>query len=289
MENIKELNALINRLIALPDNSVLSLMNEDIENFQEISDLDLKAGLDLYCQKCKKTKTFIYDKDATVNTFQSFMSLYLKIINEYRMIRIALDFNEAFKRFYGYFVIRLTCPSCEEHIDMFFNYSDTKITKLSSYPPRSEESLYDQYKILDNGFSYSEELYKAYKMIYSYHAGVASIIYSRRCLEHYVDSKLDEHFKLNNITNSKVTHDSKFKDRVNEVTNDLDSNIVELLKNAYRYMSISIHNLDEKQCITDAPILLNFVELILDQEIAEVNKKEAIKKTKDFIKRTTTK
>jgi hypothetical protein len=104
--------------------------------------------------------------------------------------------------------------------------------------------------------------------------GIGSFAYLRRIFERLINLARDQAAVASDWDEAAFQR-SRMEEKIELLKAHLPSFLVEQRK-LYSILSIGIHSLTEKQCIEAFPVLRLGIELILDEKVAAVRKKEKL-------------
>lgn len=183
----------------------------------------------------------------------------------------------------GFFTRVFTCPrpgSDKNHSHIFhFKVQNGKILKVGQYPSIADlnkKELKKYRKLNDNIY---EELNRAVGLA-SHGIGVGSFVYLRRIIEkHILKPRLDQMIDNQEIKEEDINR-IDFKSKISVAKKNLPEFLVNNPK-LYSVLSKGIHELDEEECKQFFPLLRSSIEIILDQEIEEMERKKKYKELSD--------
>lgn len=245
---------------------------------------DYQCGIDCYCSKCKDTKTFIISS----STFYQKAFDFIRSIKESSFKSVSLsggsktEPSSLFASEKGKFDVELKCPVCNETIYFYYVYEKGCITKINTYPNLMNglKQKFRKYEALNNDdFNYNNELITGCYLFYNSNSGIGSFCYLRRCLENFVKDYTNDLYDEGIITN-KYNPVLKFEDKIGIIENELDKDIYDMLKPLYSILSLGIHELKEQDCLDIFEQVKDILEILLDERIEKINKKNKIQKLK---------
>lgn len=253
-------------------------------SLENVINQDYQCGIDCYCSKCKDNKTFII---SSLDFYQS-ASRFVKAINSSSSRRTLLpdgsmtDPRSFFVGEKGKFDVELKCPVCNEVIYFYYVYENGYIIKINTYPSLMNglKQKFRKYELLNkDDYSYNEELITGCYLFYNSQSGVGSFCYLRRCLENFVKDYTNDLYDEGIITN-KYNPSLKFVEKINIIKDELDKDVYDMLKPLYSILSLGIHELKEQDCLDFFEQLKEILEILLDEKIEKINKKNRIQKLK---------
>lgn len=214
--------------------------------------------IDIYCTECQKDSTF---KRSDVF-----------ILSYNRQGYISSGDNELF-------MVELSCTRVHSHnlyfIFRVFNGTISKIGQHQSIAEINIEFIKKYKKVLGN--ERFKEFSKAIGLV-THGIGIGSFVYLRRIFEGLIFDAYE------NIKHEITLGDFKSK-RMEEKIDLLKYHLPQFLvenRNLYSILSVGIHSLTENQCLEYFQTVKIGIELILDEKIDELNKKEKM----DLIKKS---
>lgn len=228
--------------------------------------------IDWYCPRCKKETTFI----PNVNYPNKHNSLYDKEFSNYA----TFSENKDISYFKGKdFNIRFSCTrhTYHDYVDFTLRIGFSDLMKIGQYPSYADLSdhKYQRYNKALSAAKF-QELNKAIGL-YSHGIGIGATVYLRRIFEDLIfetyknlPEEIAEHLPM---VNFKIL---RMEDKIDSLKMFLPSFLVEH-KNLYGIMSKGIHELDEDICLSIFPTVRLGIELILDEKVLDIEKKEKIK------------
>lgn len=154
--------------------------------------------------------------------------------------------------------------------------------KINTYPNSMNglKQKYRKYKLLNNDdYNYAEEFITGCYLFYNSKSGIGSFCYLRRCLENFVKDYTNDLFnegKISEIYNASL----KFEKKINIIKGELDKDVYGMLKPLYSILSLGIHELKEQECLDFFIQLKEILEILLDERLEKINKKNKIQKLK---------
>jgi hypothetical protein len=188
--------------------------------------------------------------------------------------------DNAFARYGGYGTVKIKCKRTD---DIFWYYilwnSTSKILmKIGQYPTVADFHIAEikQYsKLLSN--ERLKEFTRAIGLAAN-GVGIGSFVYLRRIFELLIT---ESYTKANNV--GAVSEAEWMKARMDEKIDLLHAYLPTFLvenKSMYSILSLGIHELDEKTCLAHFDTLRVGIEIILDEKLDELKKKEKIETAK---------
>lgn len=206
----------------------------------------LMRGLtfDGYCPFCKRASTFSRSPKATRTGYAD--KYYLELVEyDTNLFHCARNQNEH--------VIRFEClldKGTLQKVGQYPSFADIAIDESKDYS-----------KLLDK-----EDISEFHKAIglAAHGVGIGSYVYLRRIFERLIAKRFQEYKAIEGWTDEKF-----FKLRMAEKIAHLKNHLPEfLVKNAkmYSILSLGVHELNEKDCLTFFPVLRQSTVWILEQD-----------------------
>lgn len=222
--------------------------------------------VDLYCQKCKAEKTFIYHGYNFMNAMDLWRDKNRRGFTGSVQTNVEIKYFPLQKKLFEN--IELKCCKCEEKYNISLMIEDCKITKVGQYPSYGELCCaeLDRYKSLYKQFN---ELKYAVNC-YSQGMSVGAFVYLRRILENLVEEKYK-------TLNNKAVKD-KFADKlkkVNKTFNIIPAQLDNVKNQIYVILSKGVHEYTNEECSEMFVYVKIIIELILDKMLhdKEINDK----------------
>jgi hypothetical protein len=232
------------------------------------------GNIDCYCIGCRKESVFQALRQSNYDAFMA------EVVSEERA-ELTADHIIS---------IELFCTRNTTHrLHYIFRIENNNITKIGQSPSMADLSsieLQKYRKIL------SVELFAEFNRaigLISHGVGIGAFVYLRRIFESLI-------LKAHGRTESKTDWDegvyqgSRMDEKINLLKDFLPPFMVEH-KSLYSILSKGIHDLSEEECLAAFPIVKAGIEMILDEEISEHERKvketetrKAISKLKGEIK-----
>lgn len=254
-------------LLSMTTDEILNLLfhNSQYKEFNKFNNIDS------YCILCRKSTTFVSEDNGGIELQKLYVNINIHAINSTSSPHEKL-FKELNK--IGIFIRTFKCPRHPEdtsHNQTFiFRSEETTLIKIGQFPPIADLSNDEikKYQKLDKNI-YSE-LNRAIGLS-SHGIGVGSFVYLRRIIENYiVQPKLNDLIKSGSKTESEIII-LDFKSKINLIKNDLPEFLIKNNK-IYSVLSKGIHQLSEEECRDYFPVLKTSIEIILDEQIAKIER-----------------
>lgn len=279
----KKLDAEASFLIFSPLYKKYNLTEEIVGEFSKFLSTDTKFNyeyeipiiLDTYCPKCKKDSTF---KDLCTLENRSQTNLQIRFIDGKRQaLEIIPWLGMSEHRIY---IKEFACSRDHDHINTYmFLLTPYYVMKVGEFPSNLARESINLKKYRKYFKNYHDELVISLK-IYSSGFGVGAFVYLRRIFENLVWDAYYRHKEKNHHTDEVKFKSKGMAEKIEYLKNELPEFLVEN-KVAYSILSIGIHALEEEKCLEYYSFLKDTILLILDEEVARIekeNKKESLKK-----------
>jgi hypothetical protein len=225
-------------------------------------------SIDEYCTCCSRNKSFIYSGNGLTGGVRD-IGVYSNADTRY--------FSNGpgggpFLGEYFRLSIVLRCATCNENHFFSLLYIDGNLIKLGQYPSFTTDSINDIRKYKNIISQCYNELVKSFNA-YSQDMGVASFVYLRRIFERLIDEKY-------------TGKSNKFIDKLNTVEKKhriIPEEIKEIKGQLYAVLSKGVHEYQDDECLKLYPILKAVIILILDEELADKEKKRIASEAKKAI------
>ena len=237
--------------------------------------------LDCFCVHCETNRVFKY-ADSEVHDSINMMRIEFYHDVKTRKSKKEDTFNSYLYRRY---VLTYHCARNKEHSILFdLIVSDNKIIKVGQYPSVADLVIPEiaKYKSI-LGKQYSE-FYKAVGL-FAHGIGIGSFVYLRRIIENLVYDKYSQ--VVDELAISKKDFDYLKFDIKIETLKDYLPKVLVTNKNVYGIVSKGVHELSEEECRKMFPYIKAGIELILDDLLAEKERKEKEKVFEKFVAQKT--
>jgi hypothetical protein len=180
----------------------------------------------------------------------------------------------------GYGVVNIKCKRTENVFTyyIFYNSNSKIFMKIGQYPTVADFHISEikQYaKLLNN--QKLKDFTRAIGLAAN-GVGIGSFVYLRRIFEGLIQEAFDKA-----KTDGVLTDDDFQKIRMDQKIDLLSGYLPSFLvdnKSMYSILSLGIHELDEQTCLAHFDTLRVGIEIILDEKLEEVKKKEKIEQAK---------
>ena len=225
--------------------------------YHYLDDLRKPSGpIDIYCVECKKHSTFRIS-----DTFK-------------------LDYNRSEFIYSGQneiFMVELSCTREPNHrLYFIFRVFDKSIIKIGQHPSIADidiEFIKKYKKVLSK--ERFHEFSKAIGLV-THGVGIGSFVYLRRIFEGLIYEAFENSKSKMNLGEFQS---KRMEEKIELLKHFLPQFLVEN-KNLYSILSVGIHSLNEKDCLNYFNTVKIGIELILDEKLEELHKKEKIENIK---------
>jgi len=193
----------------------------------------------------------------------------------------ALNAEKSFFYDYGgYATVKVKCKRTDTifRYYIFLNIKEKTIIKIGQYPSIADFHISEikQYKKL-----LSTEKLKEFTRAIGLAAngvGIGSFVYLRRIFEYLIEDAYTM-YKSDGTVDEENYKKSRMDQKIALLSSHLPDFLVEH-KSMYSILSKGIHELDEKTCLAHFDSLRVGIEIILDEKLDELKKKEKIEQAK---------
>ncbi|MGV3599127.1 MAG: short-chain dehydrogenase [Bacteroidota bacterium] len=183
----------------------------------------------------------------------------------------------------GYLNILLLCKRSESlfTVNIFYNSTNNTLTKTGQYPSIADFHLHElkQYRKVipaDKLKEFSKAIGLAANGV-----GIGSFVYLRRIFEYLIFDAF-EVAKGEGVVSDADFQTKRMDQKIELLKNYLPSFLVENI-GMYSILSLGIHELSEESCLQHFDALRVGIEIILDEKLEELKKKEKIEEAKKKI------
>lgn len=225
-----------------------------------------KGHLDCYCLECKQLSVFTTDiGPAYGRSFEYYTSKHNEIIERH-----------------------FFCSRDSSHeLNFYFRIHNGTVTKIGQNPSMADLATYDirKYsKVL--GKERYAEFSRAVGLI-SHGVGIGSFVYLRRIIEQLIEEA--HQIEMNSADWDEEQYiRSRMDEKIEMLKNALPDFLVDN-KPIYSILSKGIHELEEQECLNSFHIVKVGIELILDEKLEELQRKDKIKQAEKGISQLTQK
>jgi hypothetical protein len=203
-----------------------------------------------------------------------------KMESTFRVITDLIPHDENFVNFGGFGTVEIQCKRSDTIFTFYILWQPKKkeLTKIGQYPSVADFHLYEvkQYtKLLPN------EKLKEFTRAIGLAAngiGIGSFVYLRRIFEFLINDAYSN-AKKDNKVNDEEFQRARMDEKINLLQDYLPNFLLEN-KALYPILSLGVHELDEKTCLANFDTLRVSIEIILDEKLSEVKKREKIEMAK---------
>lgn len=239
--------------------------------------------IDSFCVHCGTNRVFEYaDSEVHDSTGMVRMNIFDDVNAKARKPKKEEIFNSYLNRRY---VLTYRCTRNKEHAILFdLIVNDDKIIKIGQYPSVAD-------LIIPETAKYKSILGKQYRDfskavgLFAHGIGIGSFVYLRRIIENLVFDKYNQVADELGLSKENFEH-LKFDKKIETLKNYLPKVLV-TNKNVYGIVSKGVHELSEEECREMFPYIKAGIELILDDLLAEKERKEKEKVFEKFVAQKT--
>ena len=239
--------------------------------------------IDCFCVHCGTNRVFEYaDSEVHDSTGMVRMNIFDDVNAKVRKPKKEEIFNSYLNRRY---VLTYRCTRNKEHAILFdLIVSDNKIIKIGQYPSVADLVIPEiaKYK------SILGKLYREFSKavgLFAHGIGIGSFVYLRRIIENLVFDKYNQVADELGLSKEDIEH-LKFDIKI-ETLKDYLPKVLVTNKNVYGIVSKGVHELSEEECREMFPYIKAGIELILDDLLAEKERKEKEKVFEKFVAQKT--
>lgn len=220
--------------------------------------LGSSLNIDCFCTECRKDSTYVANEMPDFKNYQ---------INKVSVLQSRETAEDRFLRTNLCIERSLFCSRDNTHMLHFvFVVSKSSVTKIGQYPSIADLDygyIRKYRKVLDKDYS---EFSKAIGL-YANGVGIGSYVYLRRIIERLIEEAHIKKLKTSEW-NEEIYCRSKFGEKIDLVSDALDTDAVSVLKPLYSILSKGVHELSEEECIKHFDELKYAIEYILDDKLA---------------------
>lgn len=258
---------------------------EDLAELEKYLSKSEYAGntIDCFCIHCGTNRVFEYaDSEVHESTGIVRMNIFDDVNAKVRKPKKEEIFNSFLNRRY---VLTYRCTRNREHVILFdLIVSDDKIIKIGQYPSVAD-------LVMPEIAKYKSILGKQYREfskavgLFAHGIGIGSFVYLRRIIENIVFDKYSQVADKVGISKEDFEH-LKFDIKI-ETLKDYLPKVLVTNKNVNGIVSKGVHELSEEECREMFPYIKAGIELILDDLLAEKERKEKEKVFEKFVAQKT--
>lgn len=244
---------------------------DDLEEMEKyLSENEFTGNtIDCYCVQCGTNRVFEFSD--------------CKIYKNTGMVRNIFDDptvrvkkpkkEETFKSYLNRRYVQTYCCTRDRQHSILFDLivTDDKIIKIGQFPSVADLVVPEIEKYRSVLGKQYRELSKAVGL-FAHGIGIGSFVYLRRIIENLIFDKFDQAKDKLGVSKEDFSH-QKFDVKIETLKEYLPLILVQN-KNVYGIVSKGIHELSEDECISMFPFVKAGIELILDELIAEKERKE---------------
>jgi len=239
--------------------------------------------IDCFCVHCGTNRVFEYANNEVHDSIGMVrMNIFDDVNAKARKPKKEEIFNSYLNRRY---VLTYRCTRNKEHAILFdLIVSDDKIIKIGQYPSVADLLTPEiaRYKSI-LGKQYRE--FSKAVGLFAHGIGIGSFVYLRRIIENLVFDKYNQVADELGISKEDFEH-LKYDIKI-ETLKDYLPKVLVTNKNVYGIVSKGVHELSEEECREMFPYIKAGIELILDDLLAEKERKEKEKVFEKFVAQKT--
>lgn len=239
--------------------------------------------IDCFCKQCGTNRVFEYaTSEIHEETGIMRINIFDDVSGKMRIPKKEETFNSYLNKRY---VLTYRCTRDKGHAILFdLIVTDDKIIKIGQYPSVADLVIPEIAKYKSVLGTQYRELSKAVGL-FAHGIGIGSFVYLRRIIEKLVFDKYSEVADRISIPREEFEH-HKFDVKIETLKEFLPNILVEN-KNVYGIVSKGIHELSEDECLEMFPYVRAGIELILDDLLAERERKAKEKMFEKFVAQKT--
>lgn len=257
---------------------------DDLEEIEKCLSQSEYSGntIDCYCIHCGTNRVFEFS-NSEVHEETGIMSIMLDDVGgRPRKPKREQVFNSYLNKRY---VLTYRCTRDRQHTLLFdLIVTDNKIIKIGQFPSVAD-------LVIPEIAKYKSALGKQYREfskavgLFAHGIGIGSFVYLRRIIENLVFDKYSEVAAELNVSKEEFER-LKFDVKI-DTLKDYLPNILVANKNVYGIVSKGIHELGEEECREMFPYIRTGIELILDDLLADKERKAKEKVFEKFVSQKT--
>lgn len=239
--------------------------------------------IDCFCVHCVTNRVFEYaDSEVHDSTGMVRINIFDDVNAKARKPKKEEIFKSYLNRRY---ILTYRCTRNKEHAILFdLIVSDDKIIKIGQYPSVADLAIPEisKYKSI-LGKQYRE--FSTAVGLFAHGIGIGSFVYLRRIIENLVFDKYNQvadELELSKEDFKRLKFDIKI-----ETLKDYLPKVLVTNKNVYGIVSKGVHELSEEECREMFPYIKAGIELVLDDLLAEKERKEKEKVFEKFVAQKT--
>lgn len=239
--------------------------------------------IDCFCAQCETNRVFAYaNSEVHEDTGLIRMNVFDDVSGKTRKPKKEDVFNSYLNKRY---VLTYRCTRDKDHAILFdLIVSNDKIIKIGQYPSVADLVIPEIAKYKSVLGTQYRELSKAVGL-FAHGIGIGSFVYLRRIIEKLVFDKYSEVAGALSIPRDEFEH-QRFDVKIDTLKEHLPAVLV-ANKNVYGIVSKGIHELSEDECREMFPYIRAGIELILDDLLAERERKAKEKMFEKFVAQKT--
>lgn len=257
-----------------------NISDEDVELFEKrLSESEYSNNnIDCFCVGCQERRVFDYIKCEIHEASDVYVPIVSNVFEKTRKQTPHELIQKYLKRRY---TLTYRCGRDKSHY-IYFDLLATsdRIIKIGQYPTVADLQISDikKYKKVlgDQAVEYSKAI-----GLFAHGIGIGSFVYLRRIIEKLVFDKYSEVSDELDISSQDFVA-LKFEEKINVLKDYLPAVLVEN-KGLYGIVSKGIHELSEDECKSIFPNIQIGIEMILDDILAERERKEKEKRFSSYI------
>lgn len=257
---------------------------EDLEEIQKYLSKNeyTENTIDCFCVHCGTNRVFEYAISEVHDSNGMVRNLFSETTVNTRKPKKQEIFNSYLNKRY---VLTYRCTRNREHSVLFdLITTNDKIIKIGQFPSIADLVIPEIARYKSILGSQYREFSKAVGL-FAHGIGIGSFVYLRRIIEKLVFDRYNEVAETLSISKEDFEH-LKFDVKIDTLKNYLPAVLV-TNKNVYGIVSKGIHELSEDECREMFPYVKAGIELILDDLIAEKERKEKEKIFEKFVSNKT--
>ena len=238
--------------------------------------------IDCYCVQCETNRVFEF---ADCKVYKK-TGMVMNIFDDPNVRSKKPKKEEIFKTYLNRrYVLTYCCTRDRQHSILFdLIVTDDKVIKIGQFPSVADLVVPEIAKYRSILGKQYRELSKSVGL-FAHGIGIGSFVYLRRIIESLVFDKFDQTKDKLGMSKEDFLH-QKFDAKIETLKDYLPPILVEN-KNVYGIVSKGIHELSEDECIAMFPCVKAGIELILDELIAQKERKEKEKVFMQFVAQKT--
>ncbi|MEL7249910.1 MAG: short-chain dehydrogenase [Bacteroidota bacterium] len=253
----------------------------DLEQLFDL--LYFNGTVDFYCTECERDSTFkgqnslMFKWNNTNRSFHQYEKLKQQFPSHDSKQELELIRNSR-----TYHVVNLFCTRDHNHKAMIiFRVTDDSIIKVGQFPSIASQSLPDlkKYRAVLNNEKF-KELKRAIGL-YSHDVGVGAFVYLRRIFEDLIN-EAHQQAQASSDWSDEGFLDNRVTDKIASLRSFLPPFLVEH-RSMYGILSKGVHELSEQDCLEAFPAVQMGIELILDQKLEALKRKDKEEKARRAI------